>query len=167
MLFSKETKKFNPLMSIYLISVYNTFYNTCTIPSMYLLGLSSLTDLIVQSGGLPRFHRPNKYIRDIVGLYIQSVLNDPFLTSSCGRSFEDINLRFFANCRRRMVVFFYMQHVVIYSLFFHWTFEKNNFTKKRTPVWILTMFSFDKPSLMSCYFYKNENIDMESFVSFS
>ena len=25
---------------------------------------------------------------------------DPFLTSSCGRNFEDIDLRFFANCRR-------------------------------------------------------------------
>ena len=29
-----------------------------------------------------------------------------FLTASCGRNFEDIDLRFFANCRRRMVVFF-------------------------------------------------------------
>ena len=40
-------------------------------------------------------------------------------TSSCGRNFEDIDLRFFANCRRRrMVVLFYMQHVVIYSSIF-------------------------------------------------
>ena len=42
----------------------------------------------------------------------------PFFTSSCGRNFEDIDLRFFANCRRRMVIFFYMQHghlLIIFS----------------------------------------------------
>ena len=62
-----------------------------------------------------------------------------------------------------------MQYVVIYSLFFLEieNLKKDQFYQKRTSVWILTMFSFDDPSLMSCYFYKNENIDMESFVSFS
>ena len=46
------------------------------------------------------------------------LFDDMFLTSSCGRNFDDIDMRFFANCRRRMVVFFHMQYVVIYSLFF-------------------------------------------------
>ena len=33
-----------------------------------------------------------------------------------------------------------------------------------TPVWILTMFSFDNPSLMSFHFYKNGNIGMRFFL---
>ena len=62
-----------------------------------------------------------------------------------------------------------MQHVVIYVLILLEieNLKKDQFYKKHTPVWILAMFSFDNPSLMSCYFYKNENIDMGSFVSFS
>ena len=69
---------------------------------------------------------------DIQGVFY----DDPFLTSSCGRNFEDIDLRFFANCRRK-IVSFYMQHEVIYSLFF---LEKENlkrdqFYEKCTPVY--------------------------------
>ena len=62
---------------------------------------------------------------------IQSVFHTPFLTASCGRDFKDIDLRFFANCRRRMV-FFYKQHVVICSLFFscRWKFEKGPISRK-------------------------------------
>ena len=46
---------------------------------------------------------------DTVYLNIQSVfvfLIPRFLTSSCGCNFEDIDLRFFANCRRRTVLLF-------------------------------------------------------------
>ena len=65
---------------------------------------------------------------------IQSVFYTPFLTASCGRDFKDIDLRFFANCRRRMV-FFYKQHVVICSLFFswRWKFEKGPISRKTHP----------------------------------
>ena len=50
---------------------------------------------------------------------------DTFLTSSCGRNFEDIDMRFFANCRRRMVVFSIcnMWSFTHYS-FLNWKFEK-------------------------------------------
>ena len=42
-------------------------------------------------------------------LNIQSVFfYAPFFTSSYGLNFEDIDLHFFANCRRRMLVFFYI-----------------------------------------------------------
>ena len=104
-------------------------------------------------------------------LYRVFLFYDTFLTSSCERNFEDIDLRFFANCKGRIIVFF--------SICNMWSFTHNvflklkiwkrtNFTKKCTPVWILTMFSFDNPYWMSCYFYKNENIDVAgSFVSFS
>ena len=40
--------------------------------------------------------------------YTECFFYDPFFASSCGRNFEDIDLRFFANCRRRMIVFFNM-----------------------------------------------------------
>ena len=44
--------------------------------------------------------------------------DDPFLTSSCRRNSEDIDLRFFLQIVEEEWYFFYMQHVVIYSLFF-------------------------------------------------
>ena len=49
----------------------------------------------------------------------------------CGRNFEDIDLRFFANCRRQIIVFFLYQYVVIYSLFFLKTeiWKGTNFAK--------------------------------------
>ena len=51
-------------------------------------------------------------------LYRVLFFDDTFLASSCRRNIEDIDLRFFANCRRIMILFFYMQYVVIFLLFF-------------------------------------------------
>ena len=107
-----------------------------------------------------RYHNIYIYMMFFYGL---------FLTTSCGCNFDDIDLRSFANCRRRIIIF----SICNMWSFTHYFFlklniwKRTNFTKKRTSVWILTMFSFDNPSLMSCYFYKNENIDMGSFVSIS
>ena len=53
-----------------------------------------------------------------LNIYRVFLFDDTFLTSSCVHNFEDIDMQFFANCRRRIIVFFYMQYVVIYSLFF-------------------------------------------------
>ena len=53
------------------------------------------------------------YFWNIQGVFY----DDPFFISPRGRYYEDIDLRFYVNCRRRIVCF-YMQHAVNYSLFF-------------------------------------------------
>ena len=49
----------------------------------------------------------NRAKRKLTFQYTGVFFYDPFFTSPCGHNFEDIGLRFFwANCRRRMLVFF-------------------------------------------------------------
>ena len=70
----------------------------------------------------------NRYIRHILfkiftfkgvnfPFFKYSVFLWTFLTTSCGRNFDDIDLRFFANCRRRRF-FCDVPHMVIYLLLF-------------------------------------------------
>ena len=58
----------------------------------------------------------SKFDLDMPTPKIQSVFYGSISTSSCGLNFEDIDMRSFANCRRRR--FFYMQHMVIFHYFF-------------------------------------------------
>ena len=48
--------------------------------------------------------------------------HDPFLSSSCGRNFEDIVLNFLTNCRRRMIVVVFFLYAACGHLltFFSW-----------------------------------------------
>ena len=59
-------------------------------------------------------------------IYRVFLFDDTFLTSSCGRNFEDIDMRFFANCTRRMVVFFSICNMWSFThySFLNWKFEK-------------------------------------------
>ena len=63
----------------------------------------------------------NRAKRKLTFQYTGVFFYDPFFTSPCGHNFEDIGLRFFFGqiVEEECKFFFYMQHVVIYSIFFH------------------------------------------------
>ena len=48
------------------------------------------------------------------------LFDGPFLTISCDCNFYDIDLRFFANCRRSRGFFGDMPHIAIYWILFVW-----------------------------------------------
>ena len=57
----------------------------------------------------------------------------PVLTSSCGRNFVDIDFRFFANCRRRIIVFFLYatcRHLFIFFFLKMKIWQTSNVTEK-------------------------------------
>ena len=69
-------------------------------------------------------------------IYRVFLFDDTFLTSSCVRNFEDIDMRFFANCRRRMLVFFLYAicgHLLIIVIEIE-NLKKDQFYEKFTPV---------------------------------
>ena len=92
-----------------------------------------------------------------------------FSTSSCGRNFEDIDMQSFANCRRIIVYFFYMHHMVIFSLFFlniENLKRKKNYEKMHSTVNIDRIFFWQPVCNVWSFLYKWNN-DMRSFLLFS
>ena len=68
-------------------------------------------------------------------IYRVFLFDDTFLTSSCVRNF-DIDMRFFENCRRRMLVFFLYAicgHLLIIVIEIE-NLKKDQFYEKFTPV---------------------------------
>ena len=71
-------------------------------------------------------------------IYRVFLFDDTFLTSSCVRNFEDIDMQFFANCRRRMLVFSICNKWSFTHYFsWNWKFEKGPILPNRlSPFWV-------------------------------
>ena len=107
-------------------------------------------------------YQENQYTKLKLGTsgiyYVQGVgFYAPFMTTSCGRNIDDIDLQFLENFRQRKVFCWYATHGHLLVTFcLKWTFENDQFYEKCSPVYICTVFCFETPFLISCHFYTNE-----------